>query len=47
MKPYKLVYTCQAEDDLGSIFDYIAENSVDNALDYIERIHQHPNNLRA
>ena len=38
MKSYKLVYTCQAEDDLSSIFDYIAENSVDNALDYIDRM---------
>ena len=45
MKPYKLVYTCQAEDDLGSIFDYIAENSVDNALDYIDRIQSAIENL--
>ena len=33
-----LVYTCKAEDDLDSIFDYIAEDSVLNALNYIDKI---------
>ncbi len=45
MKPYKLVYTCQSEDDLSSIFDYIAENSVDDALDYIDRMQLSIENL--
>ena len=33
-----LVYTCKAEDDLDSIFDYIAEDSVLNALNYIDKM---------
>jgi len=33
-----LVYKCKAEDDLDSIFDYIAEDSVLNALNYIDKI---------
>ena len=38
MTPVKLVYTCRAEDDMDSIFDYIAENSAGNALNYVDRM---------
>lgn len=38
MNPAKLTYTCKAEDDLDSIFDYIAKDSVENALNYIDKI---------
>jgi toxin ParE1/3/4 len=38
MNPAKLIYTCKAEDDLDSIFDYIAKDSPENALNYIDKI---------
>ena len=38
MNPAELVYTCEAEDDLNSIFDYIAKHSAVNALNYIDRM---------
>ena len=34
MRLVDLVYTCKAEDDLDSIFDYIAEDSVLNARNF-------------
>ncbi len=45
MKPVEFVYTCKAEDDLDSIFDYIAENSAENALNYINRVQSAIENL--
>ena len=45
MKSVELVYTCKAEDDLDSIFDYIAENSAENALNYINRVQSAIENL--
>ncbi len=38
MSPVKIVYTLTAEDDLDSIFNYIAKNSIDNALNYLKKI---------
>ena len=38
MLPAKLIYTIKAEDDLDSIFDYIAKDSPENALNYIDKI---------
>lgn len=45
MKAVEFVYTCKAEDDLDSIFDYIAENSAENALNYIDRVQSAIENL--
>ncbi len=45
MAPVKLIYTCNAEDDLDSIFGYIAENSAMNALNYIDRMQSAIENL--
>jgi toxin ParE1/3/4 len=47
MVPVKLVYTCKAEEDLDSIFSYIAENSPLNALGYIDRMQSAIENLVA
>ena len=38
MAPVNLFYTCKAEDDLDSIFNYLAENNPTAAFDYIERM---------
>ena len=43
MNPVKLVYTNKAEDDLDSIFDYIAVGM--NALNYIDKIQSAIENL--
>lgn len=45
MNPAKLVYKCKAEDDLDSIFDYIAANSAVNALNYIDKMQSVIENL--
>jgi plasmid stabilization system protein ParE len=45
MTPVKLVYTCRAEDDIDLIFDYIAENSAGNALNYVDRMQSAIENL--
>jgi len=45
MNPAKLIYTCKAEDDLDSIFDYIAKDSITNALNYIDKIKSAIENL--
>lgn len=45
MLPVKLVYTCKAEEDLDSIFAYIAENNPANALNYIEKMRSAIENL--
>jgi len=36
MTPAKLVFTYKAEDDLNSIFRFLAENHPSNAVDYID-----------
>ena len=38
MQPANIVYTLQAENDLDLIFQYIAENSIMNALKYIDKM---------
>jgi len=45
MTSVKLVFTCKAEDDLDSIFGYLAENSPANALKYIDRMQPAIENL--
>ena len=45
MPPVKLVYTCKAEDDLDSIFAYIAEDSPTNAFNYIDKMQSAIENL--
>ena len=45
MAPLKLAYTRKAEEDLDSIFHYIAENSPLNASVYIDRMQSAIENL--
>ncbi len=45
MTSVKLTYTCKAEEDLDSIFAYIAENSPANASNYIEKMRSAIENL--
>ncbi len=45
MNPAKLTYTCKAEDDLDTIFDYIAKDSPANTLNYIAKIQKAIENL--
>ena len=45
MKPAEIFYTRRAEDDLTSVFDYIAEKNPENALNYIDKIQEEIENL--
>ncbi len=45
MNPVELEYTCKAEDDLDSIFFYIAQNSIPNALRYLDKMRSTIENL--
>ncbi|KPA09229.1 Plasmid stabilization system [Candidatus Magnetomorum sp. HK-1] len=45
MPTFKIIYTCKAENDLDSIFSFIAENNPMNALNYINRMQSAIENL--
>jgi len=45
MSTFRIIYTCKAENDLDSIFSFIAENNPLNALNYINRMQSAIENL--